>query len=61
MRKRTSPGSTWSPIFADEMGGELYLQLYIALPNRAGNDFVVHSSRLPTFKTRCLHKSIAPL
>jgi len=43
------------------MGGELYLQLYIALPNRAGNDFVVHSSRLPTFKTRCLHKSIAPL
>jgi hypothetical protein len=29
-------------IFADEVGGELYLQIYIALPNRAGNDFVAH-------------------
>jgi hypothetical protein len=29
-------------IFASDVGGELYLQLYIALPNRAGDDFVVH-------------------
>jgi hypothetical protein len=30
------------PIFADEMGGDPYLQLYTVLPNREGNDFVVH-------------------
>jgi len=30
------------PMFADEMAGELYAQVYIALPNRAGDDFVVH-------------------
>jgi hypothetical protein len=29
-------------IFADEIGGELYLQVYVALPNRAGDDFVAH-------------------
>jgi len=30
------------PIFADEMGGGLYLRLYTVLPNRASDDFVVH-------------------
>ena len=30
------------PMFADEMAGELYAQVYIALPNRAGDDFVAH-------------------
>jgi hypothetical protein len=25
-----------------KMGGNLYLQVYIVLPNRAGNDFVAH-------------------
>ena len=30
-------------IFADEMDGELYAQVYIVLPNRAGDDFVVQT------------------
>ena len=29
------------PIFADKMGGDLYLQLYAVLPNGAGDDFAV--------------------
>ena len=28
--------------FTDEMGNELYAQLYTVLPNRAGDDFVAH-------------------
>jgi hypothetical protein len=30
------------------MGGD-HLQVYIALPNRAGNDFVAHLISLPSF------------
>jgi hypothetical protein len=29
-------------IFADDVAGERYLQVYIVLPNRASDDFVVH-------------------
>jgi hypothetical protein len=29
-------------ILADDMAGERYLQVYVALPNRAGDDFVMH-------------------
>jgi hypothetical protein len=33
---------TVSPVFTDEVAGELYRQLYVILPNRAGDDFVGH-------------------
>jgi hypothetical protein len=29
-------------IFADNVAGDRYLQVYIVLPDRAGDDFVVH-------------------
>ena len=39
------------PIFADEMGGGLYLRLYTVLPNRASDDFVVHLITLAHVQT----------
>jgi hypothetical protein len=40
-------------IFADEVGGgELYLQVYVALPNRAGDDFVAHLITLALWRNQ---------
>jgi hypothetical protein len=39
-------------IFADEVGGELYLQVYVALPNRASDDFVAHLITLALWRNQ---------